>query len=315
MMQKMQWPIGKNKIRRPRRQLEDGPEADLDVSDIGAEVKSDVLYRDCGGWDSLLSRMDVYFRKGNSGQPVLVFIHGGGWAEGDKEAILSNHHLLSFFLDRNFVVASINHRLIGDSRSPGTTYLQQAEDVAKAMRWLSDHAGSYGGKGDQLYLFGFSSGAYLASLVGTNSDYLWRERLEISVLRGVIAVDANSYDLPLALELMQGSSLEENIPYLESIFGRSEAEQLQASPSSYVRNTRVPFLLFSAGYKNGFEQSVSQKVSESFKNRLIVSGHKALHIFYPDLKHASLMLNFGKPTDRMKVAVERFLQQVSGDPG
>jgi acetyl esterase/lipase len=306
-------PIGKNTTRNPRQQKAEVLEANPDVSAIGAEVERDILFRDCDGWDSLLSRMDIYFREGNSGRPVLIFIHGGGWVQGDKEAILLNQRLISFFLDRGFVLASINHRLIDDSRSPGTSYREQAEDIAKAMRWLSDHAGSYGGEGDQLYLFGYSSGAYLASLVGTNADYMWREQLAISVLRAVIAVDAHSYDIPLALELMQGSSIEKNIPFIETIFGRSRAEQQQASPVSYVGSTRVPFLLFSAGYKDGAEQSISQKVSEHFKNKLIVSGHKALHIFYPDLMHHSLVLDFGKPADRMQVAVDRFIQQISTD--
>ena len=42
------------------------------------------------GWDQALSTLDVYYQKmrdPDSSRPVIVFIHGGGWHQGDKSYI------------------------------------------------------------------------------------------------------------------------------------------------------------------------------------------------------------------------------------
>ena len=86
---------------------------------------------------SELQTLDVYAPAEGKNLPVVVWIHGGGWHSGDKSDVEKKPQAL---LDKGFVFVSINYRLF-----PTVTIKQIAADVAKAIRWTSDHIREYGG--------------------------------------------------------------------------------------------------------------------------------------------------------------------------
>jgi hypothetical protein len=93
-----------------------------------------------------------------------------------------------------FVFLSINYRLL-----PEATIKQMAQDVAKVIRWVHDHAGDYGGNPNSILVMGHSAGAQLAGLVCTDDRYLKAEGLPLSVIKGCVPVDAATYDVPLQI--------------------------------------------------------------------------------------------------------------------
>src|SRR5262249_28651835 len=99
--------------------------------------------------------LDVYAPTEGKDHPVVVWIHGGGWQAGDKKDVQKKPQAL---VDKGFVLVSINYRLL-----PEVTIKQMAEDVAKAIRWVHDHAKDYGGDPDTLFVMGHSAGAQLAA--------------------------------------------------------------------------------------------------------------------------------------------------------
>src|SRR4051794_21169306 len=84
--------------------------------------------------------LDVYAPTKGKKLPVVVWIHGGGWQAGDKKEV---HKKPQAFADQGFVFVSVNYRLL-----PKATIRQMAQDVAKAIRWVHDHARDYGGDPD-----------------------------------------------------------------------------------------------------------------------------------------------------------------------
>src|SRR5438045_2591976 len=86
--------------------------------------------------------LDVYSPTEGNSHPVVVWIHGGGWQAGDKKEVQKKPQA---FVDKSFVFVSINYRLL-----PEVTIKQMAGDVAKAIRWIHDHAKDYGGDPDTL---------------------------------------------------------------------------------------------------------------------------------------------------------------------
>src|SRR5262245_38608309 len=108
--------------------------------------------------------LDVYTDADAKNQPVVVWIHGGGWQAGDKSDVQKKPQA---FTGRGFVFVSVNYRLL-----PDATIKQMAEDVAKAIRWTHDHAKDYGGDPDTIFVMGHSAGAQLAALVCTDDRYL-----------------------------------------------------------------------------------------------------------------------------------------------
>ena len=65
------------------------------------------------------------------------------------------------------------------------TYETCAYDVARAVRFLVDHADEYGLDTKRFYLVGHSAGAHISSVVATNPKFLAKYDLDTSVIQGV----------------------------------------------------------------------------------------------------------------------------------
>src|SRR5439155_16199625 len=85
--------------------------------------------------------LDIFAPAEGKNHPVVIYVHGGGWHSGDKAEV---HNKPKALTDRGFVLVSINYRLWTPPWSkdfPGTVTLKhEAQDVAKAIRWVHDHA-------------------------------------------------------------------------------------------------------------------------------------------------------------------------------
>ncbi|MGL6225574.1 MAG: alpha/beta hydrolase fold domain-containing protein [Thermoguttaceae bacterium] len=105
---------------------------------------------------------DLQPSKTGSACPLIVYIHGGGWAGGSKEAIGDR---ISWLIREGYAVAAINYRLTQTNIFPA-----QIEDCKAAIRWLRAHAGEYGFDTKQVGVFGDSAGGHLAALVAVTGD-------------------------------------------------------------------------------------------------------------------------------------------------
>ena len=77
-------------------------------------------------------RLDVYAPADGKDHPVLVWIHGGGWRQGDKSGV---QHKPQAFVDKGFVFVSVNYRFV-----PQVTVKEMTGDIAKAIKWVHDNA-------------------------------------------------------------------------------------------------------------------------------------------------------------------------------
>ena len=97
--------------------------------------------------------------------PVLVWIHGGRWREGDKSVFSSDEQgmdkLKAALLDRGYAVATMNYRLVPDSRFPDPLH-----DVSAAIRFVKAHSANLGIDPDRVAVGGESAGGHLATLEG-----------------------------------------------------------------------------------------------------------------------------------------------------
>jgi acetyl esterase/lipase len=91
-----------------------------------------------------------------SGKPVIVFLHGGGFARGDKHAAGTPFYdnVMLWAVGRGFVGVNVNYRLAPESMWPSGI-----EDLAAVTDWLAEHAAEYGGDPKAVFLWGHSAGA------------------------------------------------------------------------------------------------------------------------------------------------------------
>ena len=279
---------------------------------LTCNAERDIVYRSTDvepKQDTRLAQLDLYFPDLGKRKRVVVYVHGGHWMGGDKSEIHKNPRLLEFLLRNECVVASVNFRPIRTNEARKITYADQANDIAAALKWLSNHVEKFGGCPEAIILLGYSSGAHLSALVALDDRYLSNQGLDGSWVQGVISVDVHTYDIPAALIEMEQSPLKEYISLTTSLFGGSRSEQHAASPIAYLANAPPKsFLLFSCGLSGGRPQTVSKVMSKSFKESLIAHGHRAVHVHLGDCDHRSIFSRFGSPRDKVSKNIKDFLE-------
>lgn len=170
-----------------------------------------------------LQALDFWRARGPSA-PLTVFVHGGAWRAGDKE-VSSKTWQVPYFLSKGHAFASVNYRLV-----PDVGVAQQAEDVARSLKFLVDRADALGVDRKRIILMGHSAGAHLVALVATDGRYLSQVGLQAADIAGVILLDGAGYDVPrqiaVAGPMMQRS--------YRMAFGEDRAQQLALSPISHV---------------------------------------------------------------------------------
>jgi arylsulfatase A-like enzyme/dienelactone hydrolase len=92
-------------------------------------------------------------------RPVVLWIHGGGWKNGNKE-----NCPLTWLATEGIAVASMDYRLI-----PWAKWPAQLDDCRDAVHWLRANADKYGLDGQHIAASGGSAGGHLAAVLGAES--------------------------------------------------------------------------------------------------------------------------------------------------
>ncbi|MCJ7586029.1 MAG: alpha/beta hydrolase [Anaerolineales bacterium] len=236
-------------------------------------VYHDIVYLDAPDADPNLNALDTYVPAGASSAPVLVFVHGGGWTQGDKSGVDSKPEA---FNAAGYVFVSVNYRL-----SPAVMHPIHVQDVAAAIAWVYNNIASYGGDPQQIFLLGHSAGAQIVALVATDERRLQAHGLDLSVIKGVVPLDGAGYDIPTRIN-SPTRGVEE---LYETAFGTDPAVWIDASPLYHVAAGKniPPFLLIYAGAR---EEAQTQ--AEALAAALGDAGATAELFHAPDKNHMTV---------------------------
>ena len=99
-------------------------------------------------------RADVAVPKGAGPHPVVIYLHGGGWAFGSP----TSHRKLGMqFAEAGYLTIILDYRL-----APEHPFPEALEDSMFAIRWASDSARRWNGDGRRIAIGGDSAGGNLA---------------------------------------------------------------------------------------------------------------------------------------------------------
>jgi arylformamidase len=254
---------------------------------------------------SNLQRLDVYTpeRSGTCPRaPVVMWIHGGGWARGDKRRVGDKAR---FFNDLGYVFVSVNYRLSappGDPTRP--VHPAHAQDVGAAVAWVQGHAKSYGGDGRRIALLGHSAGAHLVALVGTDPDYIEDVGGGFGSLRCVGSYDTEAYDV---VARAGGGSRAHTL--IENAFGPDEVVWRDASPVNHLREAdRLPrFQIVVRG------TTARRQAEAAFGDAVRAAGATTEVIDAATLSHEQVNRRIGAPGDTvMTPRVKAFVTSCLG---
>jgi acetyl esterase/lipase len=114
--------------------------------------------------DNPRQRLDLLLPRTNPGdppRPLVVFVHGGGWRNGDKQS--GQVRVARFVATGKYIGATIGYRLSNDATWPA-----QVHDCKAAIRWLRANAEKYGIDKDRIAVMGTSAGGHLVAMLGVS---------------------------------------------------------------------------------------------------------------------------------------------------
>ena len=213
-------------------------------------------------------RLDLYLPEGEvSDTPVFLFLHGGGFREGDKAHYGS---VAEPFVKAGVITAVASYRLTGS----GAHYPAQPDDVKSTVKWLFDNIGQYGGNPEAVYVGGHSAGAILSADIGVDRAWLVEMGMPKEILKGIIPV-SGPYDVRA-----RGQRPGEVYTYAPTPELRE-----QASPILHV-NDPVPAALVAVGSEEGYQES-----SMAFTEALKEAGVDARYLLLDGENHADTALS------------------------
>jgi acetyl esterase/lipase len=204
-------------------------------------VRADIQYATTPAGEPL--RLDLYTPDSDAGAPLIVWIHGGAWENGNKSAMP-----LAPIIERGFAVASLDFSPASKALFPG-----QVHEIKAAIRFLRAQAKQYGYDASRIAIAGASSGAHLAAVVGTSNGQrelegtLGDHRNESSAVDAIVSYfAATNLTTILAQSTPFGLGVRE--PALKRLLGAApkDAEPLArlASPVFQIDGNDPPLLLF-----------------------------------------------------------------------
>jgi arylformamidase len=234
--------------------------------------------------------LDVYAPAGAKNLPVVFWIHGGGWQAGDKTMVALKPKA---FTDAGFVFVSINHRLL-----PSVDMGAITRDVASALGWVHKNIATHGGDPARLLVMGHSSGGQLAALMCTDDRYAKAEGFSLTMIKGCVPVDADTFDIPAIIEVAETRARAHQLPLPtyghRQKFGDDPAKHRDFSAVTHVaRDKRIPpfLILHIAGHPDTGAQA------RRLANVLEAAGIPVKVVAGRETTHASINDNIGAAND------------------
>jgi acetyl esterase/lipase len=218
-------------------------------------------------------RLDLFRPAAKGGlRPLVVYVHGGGFIGGDKgaEAAPFYNNIGAWAAKEGNLGVTMTYRL-----APAHPWPAGAEDVARAVGWLIEHAAAHSGDPSRIFLIGQSAGAaHVAS-------FLAMPRLHSPT--PPIAGAAMLSGIYNVVRLQHG-------PFENAYYGTDPSRFAEQSSIQGLIETQVPCLFTAAEYDPPQFQTQAALLAEAW-----FTAKGALpHLFYlPDGNHMSAALSIG----------------------
>jgi acetyl esterase/lipase len=255
---------------------------------LKVKVVKDIAYNDAKDADPAKHKLDLYVPEDKKDFPVLFFVHGGGWRQGDRKIY---PWLGTMFAKHGIGTVIISYRL-----SPKVKHPTHIQDVAKAFAWTHKNISKYGGKADQIFISGHSAGGHLVALLATDPSYLKAEGLTIADIKGA---------LPLS-----GVYMIRPDKRWDPIFGTDAEVLKKASPMEHIKGKLPPFLI---AYASKEEDKPIGKMSEQFGKALKEAKCDAAVLKIDDRDHITIIRKaITDADDPLTQAMLKFIAKHSG---
>jgi arylformamidase len=224
-------------------------------------------------------RLDLYLppprTPGDARAPIFLFIHGGGFREGDRAQY---GFVATPLAARGVITAVMSYRLVPH------VYPAQIADVELAIQWLVAQAPKHGGDPDRIFVGGHSAGAILSALAGVRTDWQAARGLRADVVKGIVPVSG-----PYDLRGLAG--------FVADFIPADGPDRATASP--ILRIARTPPAVVAHGEK----EKPYAAGSRAFVDALHAKGGTATLVTLTEMGHDQTALTLAEPSSPLTQAV------------
>jgi acetyl esterase/lipase len=257
--------------------MDDGADDDARAATPpGTRVLRDIAY----GPDAA-QRLDVYLPQqppaaGAAPLPVVFFVHGGGWARGDKAMRRVVEPKVGHWISRGWAVVSIDYRMLP------TPLATQEDDVAAALAFTQSQAPRWGADPRRFVLMGHSAGAHLVALLAAGAGTPSSPRLQ--PWRGAVFLDSAALDVPFLMT-------HRHLRLYDRAFGADASTWTALSPLAVLAAPAAPVLAVCST-----RRTESCLDADRFAAKARSLGGQA-RVLREDLSHGEINATLGAPSD------------------
>ena len=247
-------------------------------------IRPNITY---GTENNFETKLDIYQRRDAAGpQPTVIFIHGGGWVGGTKEASAMS---LIPWMELGWNIVNVEYRLGRVSLAPAAV-----EDCLCALRWIAAHAKDYNFDVTRLVLTGESAGGHLALTTGMIPQSAGLDRQCPGVDLPKVAAIVNWYGITDVNDVLDGPNQKTYAVAWFASLPDKVAIAKRISPLEYVRRDLPPILTI----HGDADPTVPYTNATRLRDALSTAGVPNQLLTIPGGGHG----NF-KPDERVKIFV------------
>jgi triacylglycerol lipase len=241
-------------------------------------VAADVAY----GGDAM-QKIDIYTPAKARNLPIAVFVHGGGFVNGDKKDYANVPTYLS---QHGTVAVNVNYRL-----APKVVWPAEAEDVAAVVAFLKKNAKQYGGDPKRIVLIGHSAGANLVA------SYVLDKRIYPKGGPGIAGA------ILISLPASRPSGVRE----ADRVYYGDPSVIPSRVPGPFLEKSKMPMMMITAEYDPVFLAPEAY----DFAGRMCVRDGKCPpFLFVKGHNHISEIGSIGSPDDQVGRAIVDYVRSV-----
>ena len=220
-------------------------------------------------------------------RPIFVFVHGGGFVQGDKGAADAPfyNNVSAWAVRQGFVGVTMTYRL-----APAHPWPAGSVDIAAALRWIAQANAVHGGDASRIVLCGQSAGgAHVAGYLAGHG----LEAGDATPLAGAIMV-SGVYDFGLAAP----SAMH------DAYFGNDRSLHASRSTVDALAGTAVP-CLFTVCERDPLE--FQRQAAAVVQARVARQGNWPAFAWLAGHNHLSSVLQLGSDVDNLGPAMRGFI--------
>ncbi len=234
--------------------------------------------------------LDVYQPAGRSGAPVVIFMHGGAFVRGDKQASPEVYdNVLIWFARQGYVGVNIEFRL-----APEAPYPSGADDLSASVTWVRHNIARFGGDPRTIFVIGHSAGGTHVATFAYDpaAGHMAHD------VAGIVLISAR-----LRADVLPENP---NAAGVRAYFGPDESTYEARSPINHAAQSTLPVFIVNAEYENPLLDLYGLELAHRIA---LVRRHAPRYMRLPRHNHISIVAHFNTAEETLGREILAFFEQ------